>query len=265
MAEIAAEIEASVRHLKQERDTWRALAQHYKTAFEEQTARFFKLQEICVATQAELENERLSRQRRGASSDSSLRGGSDNRGSASDHEQYGTADIIMSGHIESCCTPTRKGPDPSFSLVDRLANQRNYGTALDELDRLLRGYLTPEMRIQGLILQSDLLRKSDWLYDALAACSEAIDLVDRDDELRLHLPVIHYQRGVCYHQLGELEQALDALNHVCAGDDALYAKAAALRASFENQVLGGRRSAFEAHRSVTEGPIFDSEENSLEV
>ncbi|KAL6702565.1 hypothetical protein ACN47E_001348 [Coniothyrium glycines] len=53
-----ADIERVVRELKTERDTLHAVALQYKAAFDMQTCRLRELQDLCVAAQAELENER---------------------------------------------------------------------------------------------------------------------------------------------------------------------------------------------------------------
>ncbi|KAF2690539.1 hypothetical protein K458DRAFT_106848 [Lentithecium fluviatile CBS 122367] len=268
MSDPADEILAVVRQLKQESETWRAVAQAYKAAFEEQTARLQDLQDVCVATQAELENERRDHRHRMTQSDPSLRGGTDmlahDAAGNLDDLSLGATTVTAPGHIELSWQPAHKSSSLYFRRVEQLASQRDYGTALKEVDHLLRGPLTPETRIEGLILKSNLMRKSEWLYDALAACSEALELCDRLEELHCHLPRIRYQRGLCYYQLNMVQQARDAFSDVSTVDDPLYAKAAALRDSCEERLQPGRRSGFEAHRTVTEGLLAQFSEHRFD-
>ncbi|KAF2645574.1 hypothetical protein P280DRAFT_442208 [Massarina eburnea CBS 473.64] len=269
MLGFAHEIEKAVRGLKLERDTWRDVAEQYREAFEAQTARLHELQDICIATQAELENERTEHRRRQARSDSTLRSG----GTAdvdhldgcldSDYEKpsFGTA-IIFRPYASN----TRRRPSSCFSRVERFIGQCDYGTALVEVDHLLRGPLTSDARVQGLLLKSDILRKSELLYDALAACSEALELCDRlEDELRFFTPRIQYQRGLCYYQLSMAKQARDALSNVPDDDGLLYAKAVELRNSCDEQLSVNRRSGFESYRTPSEGYLANSQEASFEA
>jgi tetratricopeptide (TPR) repeat protein len=266
MGDSIEEIQAVVCQLKQERETWRTVAQQYKTAFEEQTARLRQLQDICVATQAELENERTSN--RQARSDPSLHCGADSAADVVEDTpedlSFGTA-TASSSHAQPSWQSVRKSSSLCFHRVEQFADQRDYGTALKEVDHLLRGPLTPETRVEGLILKSNLMRKSEWLYDALAACSEAIELCNHLNELHCYLPQIQYQRGLCYYQLNMLQQARDALSDVVTVNDSLYANAAALRSSCEERLFPGRRPAFEAHRTVTEGMLAQFSENRFDV
>ncbi|OAG08545.1 uncharacterized protein CC84DRAFT_1063345, partial [Paraphaeosphaeria sporulosa] len=260
------DVAAAVLSLKQERDTWRAVAESYQKAFEDQTARLQEVQAICCATQMELENERAANRRSQKSSEvlqASLRGGGHRTVDGTDDKlndtSLGTAAIHEPSHAELTWRPNF-----CFRRVEHFTTLRDYGTALKELDSLLRGPLTMEARVQGLLLKSTIMRKSEWLFDALAACSEALELCNRLNELHAYLPRVQYQRGICYYQLQMLKQARDAFHEVCMNDDLLYAVASEMRDCCDDQ-LQGRRSGFEAHRTVTEGllsQMYDSRSES---
>ncbi|KAF1972110.1 hypothetical protein BU23DRAFT_644877 [Bimuria novae-zelandiae CBS 107.79] len=265
-ADAAEDIVATIRTLKKERDTWRAVAEAYQQAFEDQTARLQELQNICIATQAELENERTDnanhRRQKSEVSQASLRSGdgrtTDGTDDTLENSSFGTATIYESNHADVTWRPNF-----CFRHVENFASQREYASALKEIDHLLRGPLTPQARVEGLLLKSTVMRKLEWLYDALAACSEAVELCHRLDELRAYLPKIQYQRGICYYQLRMTREARDAFNEVCADDDLLYAKASAMRDSCDDELLG-RRLGFEAHRTVTEGLLAQLHEGRTE-
>jgi hypothetical protein len=266
VADAADDLAAAVLALKQERDTWRAVAESYHRAFEDQTARLRELQNICVATQMELENERTANHHRKKSSEvsqASLRGGGhrtiDGTDDKFDGASFGTAAICESSHSEVTWRP-----NPCFRRVEYFAAQRDYGTALKEVDCLLRGPLTPQARVDGLLLKSTIMRKSEWLFDALAACSEALELCNNLEELHAYLPRVQYQRGICYYQLQMLKQAREAFDDVCAKDGLLYAEASEMRDCCDDQ-LQGRRSGFEAHRTVTEGLLYQLYDSRIEV
>lgn len=70
-SDAAEAIVAAITMLKQERDTWRAVADSYQEAFNDQTRRLQELQDIYFATRAELENERNSNCRRQKSAEAS--------------------------------------------------------------------------------------------------------------------------------------------------------------------------------------------------
>jgi hypothetical protein len=266
VADTADDLAAAVLALKHERDTWRAVAESYQKAFEDQTARLQELQNICVATQMELENERTAIRHGKKSSEvsqASLRGGAhrtiDVINDKFDGASFGTAVIY-----ESSCAEVTWRPNVCFQRVECFAAQRDYGTALKEVDCLLRGPLTPQARVDGLLLKSTIMRKSEWLFDALAACSEALELCNHLEELHAHLPRVQYQRGICYYQLQMLKQAREAFNDVCAKDDLLYAEAFEMRECCDDQ-LHGRRPGFEAHRTVTEGLLYQLYDSRTEV
>lgn len=262
----AEDIVYTINALKEERDTWRAMAEIYQRAFDDQTVRLEELQNICFATQAELENERTDSRRNQKSSETSqasLHSGghctTDGTDDKREIDSFGTATIYESSH-----TDLNWRSNFCFRRVEQFTKQHDYGTALKEVDHLLRGPLTPQARVEGLLIKSNIMRKSEWMWEALAACSEALELCHRLEELQAYLPKIQYQRGVCYYQLQMTKQAREAFNEVCAEDDLLYAKASAMRDSCDDQ-LQGRRSGFEAHRTVTEGLLSQLHEERLEV
>lgn len=263
VADTADDVAAAVLALKQERDTWRAVAESYQKAFEDQAVRLQEVQAICWATQMELENERAANHRSQKSSEASLRGGSqraeDGTNDKLDDTSVGTAAMYESSHAEVIWRP-----NSCFRRVEHFTTQRDYGTALKEVDQLLRGPLTPHARVEGLLLKSTIMRKSEWLFDALAACSEALELCNRLEQLHAYLPRIQYQRGTCYYQLQMLNQAREAFNAVCMNEGLLHAEASEMRDYCIDQ-LQGRRSGFEAHRTVTEGLLSQFYDSRSEV
>ncbi|KAL1597840.1 hypothetical protein SLS60_008327 [Paraconiothyrium brasiliense] len=265
VAEAAEDVAATVMCVKRERDTWRAVAEFYQRGFEDQTARLEEMQDICFATQMELENERTAKRRSQKSSEPSqvsLHGGHgaiDGTDDELDNSSFGTATMY-----ESTYTKVAWPPNFCFRRAEHFTSRRDYDTALKEVDHLLRGPLTPQARIEGLLLKSTIMRKLEWLYEALAVCSEALELCSRLKELHAYLPRIQYQRGFCYYQLQMLKQAREAFNEVCADDDVLYARAAEMRDSCDDQ-LHGRRPGFEAPRTVTEGLLAQMYDGRSEV
>jgi hypothetical protein len=269
-----ADIEQVVHDLKVDRDTWHAVALQYKAAFETQTSRFQELQNVCFATQAELENERVQQRRLHAISTQSENYRPTTFNGAEDLNldlSFGTAAVYSPRKVEA----DRQRPlsdgftNPLFKRVEECAAERNYGTARIEVDRLLRGPLSPKARAEGLLLKSDVLRASgpDELFDALAACAEAMELCDRLSELQSLLPRIQYQRGLLYYELRMLDQARDAFSAV-SDDDLLSTKASEYRKSYDDEmdVLRStkRRSGFDDTRTM-EGLLAQLEEKGAEV
>jgi hypothetical protein len=254
IGEVMDEAVAAIVRLKEDRDAWRAIAEKYKAAFEEQATRFDELQDICVATQAELENARmLNRRRKGwSASFRDASGSSLGAAGAEPAMATDTANALVSGSNELCW---QLAPNPSsfFHRVEQLASNCDYRTALEENERLLQGPLAPGTRVEGLLLKSGLMRKTECLYDALAACGEGIELCYRLEELQSHLPRLRYQQGLCYYQLNMLQQARDAFSHVSPADGSLHAHASALRTSCEDRLLSGRRPGLKVSRSATDG------------
>jgi hypothetical protein len=258
-------IVATVAAIKQERDTWRAVAESYRTAFEDHTTRLQELQNIYFATQAELENERNTtrRSRQTFSEISQVSMPATNSlvkaDDKSDNASSGTSTIYEESHADVSWRP-----NVCFRRVEHFNSQCDYGTALKEVDHLLCGPLSPQTRVEGLLLKSNVMRKSERPYDALAACSEALELCNRIVGLHVFLPRIQYQRGMCLYHLRMTKQAREAFDDICADDDLLHTKAAAMRDSCREQ-LQGRRSGFEAHRTVTEGLLAQFYENTTIV
>lgn len=267
MNDITAEIESTVRQLKIERDTWQAVALQYKAAFEAQTRRLHELQDVCYATQAELENERGNYAKSHETPDRSSFHRSNVLDGAEDLPSFGTASIFPA----TDCDRRRRASDdcinPLFARVQHCIDKRDYGSALVEIERLLRGPLSPKARTEGLLLKSTILRAAgpDELYDALAACSEALELCDRLTDLESFLPKVQYQRGVLYYQLRMLRQARDAFSAI-SDDHQLYAAASDYRRSCDDEMelqrTANRRSGFEEDRTFTDGILVGLDEKT---
>lgn len=269
MDDFTAEIQAAVRQLKIERDTWQAIALQYKDAFEAQTARLQELQDVCFATQAELENERAQLRRFQAhaartsiQSSSILPSTVDGTEDEKSMQSFGSAVVYppeKRRRTSSTCT------NPLFDRAQQCIDRRNYGSALAEVDRLLRGPLSPKARVEGLLLKSSIHRAAgpDELYEALAACSEALELCDRVADLEAFLPRIQYQRGVLYYQLRMLHQARDAFGAV-SDEDALYAAAKEYYRTCDEEIgmnrAGDRRSGIDEDRLYDGGILVSLEE-----
>jgi putative pyruvate formate lyase activating enzyme len=256
----ASEIQTSVHQLKVERDTWQAVALKYKSAFESQTNRLQELQGVCFAAQAELENERAQQRKLHATSERTTRLNTmDGTEEPRPAQTFGMATVFHQRQTSDMCT------NPLFHGVQRCINERNYGTAIVELERLLRGPLSPKARAEGLLLKSSVLRAAgpEELLDALAACSEALELCDRLSDLETFLPRIQYQRGVLFYQLRMLHQARDAFSAV-NNDDLLSATANEYRSSCDEEIrlhnAGNRRSGFDEDRSFDEGLVVQLDE-----
>jgi len=267
------EIERIVHDLKVDRDTWQAVALQYKAAFEAQTSRLHELQDVCFATQAELENERAQQQRL-----QTISGERENHrpatfdGTEDLHVNFtfGTATVCLPKEIEPTHLrrPSEDCTHPLFKRAQECTAQRNYGTALVEVERLLKGPLSYKTRAEGLLLKSNILRASgpDELLDALATCSEAVELCDRLSELQNFLPRIQYQRSLLYYELRQLNQAREAFSTVC--DDDLSAKAREFRKSYDDELdllrCTKRRSGFDENRTM-EGLLAQLEDKGTEV
>ncbi|KAL1798551.1 hypothetical protein ACET3X_002588 [Alternaria dauci] len=270
-----ADIEQIVHDLKVDRDTWQAVALQYKKAFEAQTTRLQQLQDICFAAQAELENERAQHQRLQAVSD----GRENHRPSALDGVEdlqprftlpsatvsAPTRTLYLHPHVRSS---SEDSTNPLFERVQTCTTQRNYGTALLEVERLLRGPLSYRARAEGLLLKSNILRASgpDELLDALATCSEAVELCDRLSELHDFLPRIQYQRSLLCYELRLLHQAQEAFSTV-SDDELLSAKSNEFHKSYDDELhllrCTKRRSGFDENRTM-EGLLAQLEDKGAE-
>jgi hypothetical protein len=260
MNDASVEICETVRQLKVERDTWEAVALKYKTAFESQALRLQELQDVCFATQAELENERARHSRSETRPGSSPSHRPSTMDGAENPKTIGTATIFPRDNTAHSRQDSDDCTNPLFNRVHQCINLHNYGAATVEIERLLRGPLSPKARAEGLLLKSSILRATgpDELYDALAACSEALELCDRISDLEFFLPRIQYQRGVLYYQLRMLHQAREAFGTIKAGH-VFSDKANRLRTSCDEEIriqrVAGRRSGFDENRTFDEGLV----------
>jgi len=268
-----ADIEHIVHGLKVDRDTWHAVALQYRAAFEAQTTRLNELQDVCFATQAELENEQVQQRRLQALSSHSENCLHDIYDGAGDHKRngfFGTATILSPKkiNIEHAQKLSDECANPLFQRVQDCAAQKNYGTALIEVEKLLRGPLSSKSRAEGLLLKSNVLHASgpEELFDALAACSEAVELCDRISELENFLPRIQYQRSLLYQELRMLR---DDKAFSSASDDGLLPTELSNSSKSQDEELdvlrcAKRRSAFDENRTM-EGLLAQLEEKGHEV
>jgi putative pyruvate formate lyase activating enzyme len=183
---------------------------------------------------------------------------------------FGTATIFTTPKVKTDHQrqSSQDYTNPLFSRVQECTAQRNYGTAMIELECLLRGPLSLKARAEGLLLKSNILKTCpDDLLDALAACSEALQLCDRLSELQSFLPKIQYQRGLLFYDLRLLDQAREAFNAV-GDDNILSAKAHEYRKSCDDELgfvsRSKRRSGFHEERNM-EGLLAQLEEKGPEA
>lgn len=247
--DLATDIELAVHNLKTDRDTWQAVALKYKEASEALASHVRQLQDICFATQAELENERAQQRLTHSASDQSEKNVTENNNSNEDMPSelsFGTAAIYaLRKHRKS-----DEYMNPLFEGVRQCTQQQDYKTAIIEVERLLRGPLSAKARVEGLLLKSEVLRQTgpNELYDALAACSEALELSDRLLGLEVFLPRIHYQRGVIFYDLRTNCLAID--HHVPRLETCHYST---------------RRSGFDEQRTIDEEILAKIEVLGMEV
>lgn len=240
------DIERAIHGLKVDRDTWAALALQYKAAFEAQTRRLQELHGVCFATQAELENERAQQRLPHAAIDEAEKDdleSLDGNKSPGHESSYGTAVIYSPQKLQL----SNDCANPLFDVVQHCVRQRNYNTALAEVERLLRGPLSPKARTEGLLLKSDILRPMgpNELYNALAACSEALELCDRVSGLEAFLSRIHHQRGLLYYDLHMYRSTLGATS-AASSISPDYGQGA------ERTRSTTRRSGFDEDRTINE-------------
>lgn len=273
MNKVVAEVKVTLRQFKLERDTWEAVALQYKAAFEAQTRRLSELQDICFATQAELENERAEQRRLRLnllSTHSVSLSTSDGTGESNINPGcYGTATMFLPNMHSTNQRRSDECSNPLFMRVEQYIAQRNYGTALSEVERLLRGPLSPKARTEGLLLKSIILRATgpEELYEALAACSEALELCDRISELESFIPHVQYQRAMLDDQLRMLHRTREVFE--TAQDNLCHCSDKHRRSCDENlnmQRTANRRSGFEEHRDhINGGLLAHLEEKESEV
>lgn len=265
------DIERAVRDLKIERDTSKTVAFQYKEAFEAQTSRLRELHDLHLALQADFENEKTQHERllaishRGKTKLHSV----DDALDSTQSENFGTA-VIFSPRKDGAHQDRNSldhSVDPMLRRIQHLISQRNYGMALAELDRLLRGSLSPKARVEGLLLKSDILRVlgPEELYNALAACSEALELCGRLSELNSFMARLQYQKGMIYYELHMLPQARDAFGTIDQ-DDSLHTNANEYRRSCDVELdylhTASRRSGFDENRSLSEVYLAQLENKS---
>lgn len=255
------DITSTVQQLRDERDLWEARALQYEAAFQSQTARLDELLNILVATQAELENERLAGRHVQWHSDSpqkpEMKPTSELSSPRTSFPPTFPGDGQLDLELESNSFASRE-----FRYAKTLLQGKDYDAALEEVDRILPGPLSNEARVEALLLKSTILRVTGpkWLYDALAQCSEALDLCHRLSDLECLLPQVQYQRGLCLFQLGMYPQAQKAFAAV-GNTEPFNAKAVEFRRScdeqyeFDKSFAVRRRSAFDEHRTFSEGEL----------
>jgi hypothetical protein len=255
-----------VQPLKDERDDWKATAEAYKSAFQEQTSRLREAISLCISTRIELEETRARcppSRRRATIEANAMHAAHISRASAGTRSSH----TLMGDQpqFEWQSSPITKA---NFGHVEQLAGGDDFTKARDEIDRILPSKLSNEARIEGLLLKSAICcaSGSDWVLEALAQCSEALTLCDNMEDLAFLLPKIQYHRGLCLLRLRELEQARDAFTDVDPNDP-LHDRAKLYRQSCNDQLedadLAKRRSAFEEHRTFAQGylsTLNDSEQ-----
>ena len=274
-SDFSAAILDEIHRLKVDRDNWHAIAIQYKDAFEAQEVRFRELQDICFATQAELENEQSQRRRQivpSAEAQCQYTPPPKDSTDLAGEEIFGTAIILPSSRNDLTWRERTANncSNPIFSRAQQFAQRRDHGTALIEVERLLRGPLSAKARIEGLLLKSSILQATgpEHLYDALAACSEALEICTRTKGLDDLSSRIQYQRGICFYQLRMLHQARDAFRAI-DDDDLLLEKADTYRKSCEDELdllhCIGRRSGFDEDRTTTDHLLAHLGEESFHV
>ncbi|USP78718.1 uncharacterized protein yc1106_05992 [Curvularia clavata] len=256
-------IEQLIRNLKVDRDTWQAVALQFKAAFEAQTARLQELQGICFATQAELENERAQNHR--VHSTTVL---TESHSDGLEH-CFGIATIYSPPRTDAACSrrPFYGCTNPLFDRARECVDQKNYGSALAHVERLLHGPLSSRARAEGLLLKSVILQASgpEDVLDALAACSEAVELCNRHSELDGFLPQIRNQRNSLYQELQVLHKGRDAFGTPNSHDHMLPPKASEFYNSESDEPgCAKRRSGFDESRTM-EGLLAQLEEKSKDV
>lgn len=252
-----------VRQLKEERDTWRATAMKYKDALAIQNQQLREFQDICFATQAELENERLLNRPK------STRSGSRRQNTTSQTSQSDTPTLEQQASYHTAFDGTPFEPDvpvtptvTGLGLIEHLLDNYEYSAALSELDSFLRGSLIPESRIEGLLLKSTILRASgsEWVYDALAQCSEAFELCKRVSSLESYLPKIRHAISLCYSQLRMLPESAAvsvAAEHLYTRSDSALDGLSPLDLDIDTALNAKRRLGFDEKRSFGKDYISD--------
>jgi hypothetical protein len=255
------EIERIVQDIKQDRDNWQATAAQYKKGFENMKIHFNELQGICFAAQADLADERTENRRLRDKLELSQRTSLQLDKSSDGHptgSRRGLSVALDSAPID-VDGPSIPLTCANFRRVEQFASSKDFTQALAELERLLRGPLSPDARVEGLLFKSTIFRAadSDLILDALAACSEALEMCNRQSSSVKHfLSKIQYHRGLCYYRLKMIPHAQVAFGCVTTSD-VFYDKAMEYRKSCE-EVLGAiddarARTGFEEARPCARG------------
>jgi hypothetical protein len=266
------DIELSIRKLKNECAIWKASAAAYEAAFEAQTKRLREVVDVCVATQAELENERVRHRLKRDKSDLSSK--VETYAVKAIYDPYTPRTLGCDGALDARQADVEWQSTPlttaNFGHVEQLVSQRDFSKARDEIDRILPHPLSNEARVEALLLKSAICRASgpDWLLEGLAQCSEALSLCDKLSDLEFLLPKIQYHRGLCHYKLHELSQARDAFAAIEPASP-LHDRATKYRKSCDEDsdslCVKKRRSAFDEHRTVTERYLSQLKANESAV
>lgn len=186
-----------------ERDTFKRMAAMYQQGYEETKIQLQQFQDLCFATQAELENERLLHPR-----------------------PSGVKQAIMVDNAEFKWLLDTDWASTAFTRehlgqVEKLVSRREHAKAVKEIDRQLRGFLSPEARLEGILLHSAILRYSsdeNNLLAALLKCKEAQDLCNGHPTLHSFRPKANFYKGVCLYRLKTYPDARIAFASITAAD-----------------------------------------------
>lgn len=266
------DIEGTVQGLKQDRDNCKAIAGQYKRALLELADRFKELEDICVATQAELAHEQTINRRLQDKIELSQKDGPRPENGTDDLQNEPKCGLALGMEftqldVDGLFIPLACA---NFRRVEQFASQGDFNPAIIELNRLLRGPLSSDARVEGLLLKSIILRASDpdSLSDALAACNEAMELCDRHPNVKCFMSKIQYYRGICLYRLNMVSHALGAFAAVGQGE-IFYDSAMEYHKSGEEEqvVTDGTmgRYGFEKQRTMAEMQPSQSREIHRDV
>lgn len=253
----AEDIARSVQKLKDERDIWRLRAQAYKTAFQTQAMQLREAIDLCVATQAELDNERTSNRRL---RDRTNQCWKDEVCSVKTSEgTHSSRTLACDGSLDTVQFDgewqSTRLTQANFGHIEQLVSRHDFAKARTEIDRILPGPLSNEARIEAMLLKSAICRSSgpDWLLEGLAQCSEALALCNQISDLEYLLPKIQNHRNLCHFLLRDPDQARTAFAAVTSTDPlqdrtSEYRKFSDGAMSME---VAMPRPAFDEHRTIT--------------
>ncbi|KAF2703638.1 hypothetical protein K504DRAFT_174525 [Pleomassaria siparia CBS 279.74] len=256
------DISQIVGELKKQRDHFETLARQYESGYKTLKAHFQELHDRYLASQAKLANEQTVTRR--------LR---DKLRSIQEHgaELDRSIEALLNSSTDRCANETEivgfdvDGPTfpPScvnFRRVEQSANRKDFVAATTELDRLLKGPLSADARIEGLLLRSIIVRASmtDPEYEALVACIEALEICKNRPDVKHLIPKVQYYAGICHYRLRRWLLAQDAFNAAVKPGEPFSASALYfLNSSIEKELdeangepVVQARSAFEEHRAI---------------